>query len=48
MQRALRLIAGGQMQAGPLVTATFPFERTQEAIGYARDLRGLKAVVVFG
>jgi L-iditol 2-dehydrogenase len=48
VQRALHLLACGQVDAGPLVTATFPFEDAAEAVAYAMDRQGLKAVVVFG
>jgi L-iditol 2-dehydrogenase len=47
MQKALTLLAGGQVDAGPLVTATFAFDRTDEAIRHAMEFRGLKAVVLF-
>ena len=46
--QALRLLAEGQVEAAPLVTATFPFKETPEAVTYAMSLAGLKAVVVFG
>jgi L-iditol 2-dehydrogenase len=47
IQRALGLLARNQVNASPLVTATFPFDETQEAVEYAMDLKGLKAVVLF-
>jgi hypothetical protein len=31
----------------PLITARFPFEAVGEAVAYAAERRGLKAVVVF-
>ena len=45
--QALRLLASGQVDAAPLVMATFPFEETPEAVAYAMNQVGLKAVVVF-
>ena len=45
--QALRLLASRQMDFAPLVTATFPFEEAPEAIAYAMNQVGLKAVVVF-
>jgi len=45
--QALRLLASGQVDFAPLVTATFPFEETPEAIAYAMNQVGLKTVVVF-
>ena len=45
--QAVRLLASGQVDAAPLVTATFPFEGTSEAVTYATDQKGLKAIVVF-
>jgi len=45
--QALRLLVSGQVDAAPLVTATFPFEETPEAIAYAMNQVGLKAIVVF-
>jgi len=45
--QALRLLVSGQVNVGPLVTATFPFERTPEAVAYAMNRTGFKAVVVF-
>jgi L-iditol 2-dehydrogenase len=47
LDKALRLLATGQVDVGPLVTATFPFERAPEAIAYATSRVGLKAVVTF-
>ena len=46
--QALQLLAAGRLNVAPLVTATFPFEETDEAVGYAMELTGLKAVVLFG
>lgn len=45
--QALRLLSEGQVNAAPLVTATFPFEEAADALAYAMSLAGLKAVVVF-
>jgi L-iditol 2-dehydrogenase len=47
LERALRLLASGQAQAGPLITATFAFEDIQAAMDYALEMQGLKAVVLF-
>lgn len=47
VSQALRLLAERQVDAAPLVTATFSFQETPEAIAYATNLAGLKAVVVF-
>ncbi len=45
--QALRLLASGQVDFAPLVTATFPFGEASEAVAYAMNQVGLKAVVVF-
>jgi L-iditol 2-dehydrogenase len=45
--QALPLLAQGQVDAAPLVTATFPFEESPQALTYAMDRTGLKAVVLF-
>ena len=45
--QALRLLASGRVDFAPLVTATFPFAEAAEAVAYAMNLVGLKAVVVF-
>lgn len=45
--QALRLLASGRVNAAPLVTATFPFEETPEALAYAMNQVGLKTVIVF-
>jgi len=45
--QALRLLASGQVDTASLVTATFPFEETLEALAYAMNRVGLKVVVVF-
>ena len=47
VEQALRLLSGGQIDAQPLITGLFPFERTAEAVGHVSDQVGLKAVVVF-
>ena len=48
LAHALALLADGQVDAAPLVTASFPFAETAEAVAYAMNHTGLKAVVVFG
>ena len=45
--QALRLLASRQVDFAPIVTATFPFEEAPQAVAYAMDRVGLKAVVVF-
>lgn len=45
--RALRLLASGRVDVTPLVTATFPFKEAPEAVAYAVNQTGLKAVVTF-
>ncbi len=45
--QALRLLVSGQVDFAPLVTATFPFAKAPEAVAYAMNQVGLKAVVVF-
>jgi L-iditol 2-dehydrogenase len=45
--QALRLLVSGQVDASPLVTATFTFDEAPEAIAYAMNRTGLKAVVTF-
>ncbi len=45
--QALRLLATSQVNVAPLVTATFPFAETEEAVAHAMNRTGLKAVVVF-
>jgi len=45
--QALRLLASGQVDASPLVTATFTFDKAPEAIAYAMNRMGLKAIVIF-
>jgi threonine dehydrogenase-like Zn-dependent dehydrogenase len=47
MAQALRLLASGQVDASPLITATFTFDEALEAIVYAMNRTGLKAVVTF-
>lgn len=44
-QLALDLLSDGRLNGVPLVTATFSFEETPEAIRYASQQLGLKAVV---
>ncbi|HEY68510.1 MAG TPA: alcohol dehydrogenase catalytic domain-containing protein [Thermoflexia bacterium] len=45
--QALRLLVSGRVDVAPLVTATFPFEDAPEAVAYAMERTGLKAVVIF-
>jgi L-iditol 2-dehydrogenase len=47
MARALHLIATGRVDAPALITARFPFSKTPDAVAYASDRVGLKAVVIF-
>jgi len=46
--RALQMLSSGQVDAGPLITARFPFARAADALDYAARRVGLKAVVLFG
>lgn len=47
MARALHLIATGRVDAPALITARFPFAQTPDAVAYAADRVGLKAMVTF-
>jgi len=47
MARALELLASGALDPEPLITARFPFTASGEAVAYAANRTGLKAVVVF-
>jgi L-iditol 2-dehydrogenase len=47
LAQALRLLAAGRVDAAALITARFPFERTPDALAYAAQRQGLKALVVF-
>jgi L-iditol 2-dehydrogenase len=47
MARALHLISTGLVDAQALITARFPFSQTADAITYAADRTGLKAMVIF-
>ena len=47
MKVALDLLGNGKVNGKAMVTATFPFEKVQEAIEYADNRKGLKAVVLF-
>lgn len=48
LARALQMLSSGQVDAGPLITARFPFARAADALGYAARRVGFKAVVLFG
>lgn len=48
VKQAVRLLSEGQVDARPLITGVFPFERVAEAVAHAAQQAGLKAVVVFG
>ena len=45
--KRLRLLASGRVDVVPLVTATFPFKEAPEAVAYAMNRTGLKAIVTF-
>lgn len=47
MARALHLIVTGLIDASALITARFPFTQTADAVAYAADRVGLKAMVLF-
>jgi L-iditol 2-dehydrogenase len=47
MAKALHLIHTGAVDATALVTARFSFKQTAEAVAYAADRVGLKAMVIF-
>jgi len=47
LEKALNLIGQNPRVFSPMVTARFPFERSGEAVKYAMDRVGLKAVVTF-
>jgi len=47
VKQALRLLSEEQVDARPLITGVFPFERADEAVAHAAEQAGLKAVVVF-
>lgn len=47
LQRALDLLSSGRVATSPLITAQFSFDRAQEALNYAANRVGLKAVVKF-
>jgi L-iditol 2-dehydrogenase len=47
VEQALRLLSGGRINAPPLITGLFPFERTAEAVAHVANQVGLKAMVVF-
>ena len=47
VEQALRLLSSGRINARPLITGVFPFERAAEAVAHIADQVGLKAVVVF-
>ncbi len=47
LEKALRLLGSKRIDFSPLVTAEFPFEAAAEAVAYASNRTGLKAVVTF-
>ncbi len=47
MVKALHLLEYGKVPGSAIVTASFPFEKIQEAVDYAAQRQGLKAVVTF-
>ena len=47
LYKALDMFASGQVNASPVISAHFPFAQAVEAIAYARDRVGLKAMVTF-
>ncbi|MEA3349039.1 MAG: alcohol dehydrogenase catalytic domain-containing protein [Chloroflexota bacterium] len=47
LAKALELFASGRVNVAPVISAHFPFEQAIEAIAYARDRVGLKAMVTF-
>ena len=46
--RAIRMVAGGQVDVRSLVTHTFPLEQAQEAFRLAQRREGLKTVIEIG
>jgi L-iditol 2-dehydrogenase len=47
MQKALELLQARKADFAKVITASFPFARAAEAVAYAANLTGLKAVVTF-
>ena len=47
VQKALHLLASGQIHARPLITGLFSFDHAAEAVTHVAERVGLKAVVVF-
>ncbi len=47
MVKALQLLAYQKVSGSAIVTACFPFSKVQEAVDYAAERHGLKAVVTF-
>lgn len=47
MVKALQLLAYQKVPGSAIVTACFPFSKVQEAVDYAAERHGLKAVVTF-
>ena len=45
--KALDMFASGRIDVAPVISAHFPFEQAIEAVAYARDRVGLKAMVTF-
>jgi threonine dehydrogenase-like Zn-dependent dehydrogenase len=47
LAKALEMFASGQVDAAPIISAHFPFAQAIEAVAFARDQVGLKAMVTF-
>ncbi len=47
LAKALDIFASGQVDAAPIISAHFPFAQAIEAVAFARDRVGLKAMVTF-
>jgi L-iditol 2-dehydrogenase len=47
MAKALRLLESGRIDVSPMITARFSFEEASDAVAYAAQRIGLKALVLF-
>lgn len=48
MAKALRLLESGRIDVSPIITARYSFEEASDAVAYAAQRSGLKALVMFG